>query len=171
MATTARGWSFATTERTELGLTPGAAWECCQRIARYRHNTTIRATGVAAPQRHALRSKTLIFPTLSLAEIALAVEFFGQQVALELALRFPLGALDIGIEGGEMNKIPVRDRELVAALLRDKIARPLGDDALQELAGLYSQLSEGLAALDTLDLSHVDPAVSFVMSEAEGDED
>ena len=67
--------------------------------------------------------------------------------------------------------IPVRDRELVAALLRDKIAEPLSDDARQELARLYSQLSEGLAALDVLDLSHVEPAVSFVMSEAEGNED
>ena len=70
-----------------------------------------------------------------------------------------------------MDKIPVRDRELVAALLRDKLAQPLGDDALQEIAGLYAQLSEGLAALDALDLSQIDPAVSFVMPEAEGDED
>jgi hypothetical protein len=67
--------------------------------------------------------------------------------------------------------IPVTDRELVAALLRDKIAQPLSDNALQELARLYSQLSEGLAALDALDLSHIEPAVSFVMSEAEGSED
>lgn len=70
-----------------------------------------------------------------------------------------------------MDKIPVRDRELVAALLRDKLAQPLGDDALQEIAGLYAQLSEGLAALDALDLSHIDPAVRFVMPEAEGNED
>ena len=70
-----------------------------------------------------------------------------------------------------MDKIPVRDRELVAALLRDKLARPLSDAALQEIAGLYAQLSEGLAALDALDLSQIDPAVSFVMPEAEGDED
>ena len=70
-----------------------------------------------------------------------------------------------------MDTIPVKDRELVAALLRDKIARPLSDDALQEIARLYSQLSEGLAALDTLNLSHIDPAVSFVMPEAEGNED
>ena len=99
------------------------------------------------------------------------MEFFEQQVALELAPRFALGALDMGREGGEMDKIPVRDRELVAALLRDKLARPLSDDALQELAGLYAQLSEGLAALDALDLSQIDPAVRFVMPEAEGDED
>jgi len=65
----------------------------------------------------------------------------------------------------------IRDRERVAALLRDKLAQPLGDDALQEIAGLYAQLSEGLAALDALDLSQIDPAVSFVMPEAEGDED
>ena len=70
-----------------------------------------------------------------------------------------------------MDKIRVRDRELVAALLRDKLARPLSDDTLQEIAGLYSQLSEGLAALDALDLSQIDPAVGFVMPEAEGDED
>ena len=70
-----------------------------------------------------------------------------------------------------MDTTPVKDRELVAALLRDKIARPLSDDALQEIARLYSQLSEGLAALDTLDLSHIDPGVSVVMPEAEGNED
>ena len=70
-----------------------------------------------------------------------------------------------------MDKIPEKDRELVAALLRDKLAQPLSDDALQEIAGLYAQLSERLAALDALDLSQIDPAVRFVMPEAEGDED
>lgn len=70
-----------------------------------------------------------------------------------------------------MDTIRERDRELVAALLRDKLAQPLSDDALQEIAGLYAQLSEGLAALDALDLSQIDPAVRFVMPEAEGDED
>lgn len=67
--------------------------------------------------------------------------------------------------------IPIRDRERVAVLLRDKIAGPLSDDALQELARLYAQLSEGLAALDALDLGHIEPALSFVMSKAEGNED
>ena len=70
-----------------------------------------------------------------------------------------------------MDKTRVTDREIVAALLRNKLARPLSDDTLQEIAGLYSQLSEGLAALDALDLSHIDPAVRFVMPEAEGDGD
>ncbi len=67
--------------------------------------------------------------------------------------------------------IPVRDRELVAALLRDKLAEPLSEDALKELTTLYAQLSAGLDALDALNLSHIEPAVSFVMSEGERNED
>ena len=39
------------------------------------------------------------------------------------------------------------DRELVAALLRDKLAEPLSEDALKELTTLYVQLSAGLDAL------------------------
>ena len=66
--------------------------------------------------------------------------------------------------------IPTRAREYVAALLQDKVAEPLSEDALKELATLYSQLSEGLDALDAFDLSHIEPAVSFVMSEAERNE-
>ena len=100
-------------------------------------------------------AERLFHLALSLAEVATAVENYKQP----------------SIEGGEMDKIPVRDRELVAALLRDKLAQPLGDDALQEIARLYAQLSEGLAALDALDLSHIEPAVRFVMPEAEGNED
>ena len=62
--------------------------------------------------------------------------------------------------------IPTKAQEYVAVLLRDKIAEPLSEDALKELATLYSQLSEGLDALDTFDLSHIEPAVGFVMTEA-----
>ena len=65
----------------------------------------------------------------------------------------------------------MRDRELVAALLRDKLAEPLSEDALKELTTLYAQLSVGLAALDTLNLSHREPAARFVMSEGERNED
>ena len=67
--------------------------------------------------------------------------------------------------------IPVRDRELVAALLRYKGAEPLSEDALKELTTLYAQLSAGLDALDALNLSHIEPAVRFVMSEGERNED
>ena len=67
--------------------------------------------------------------------------------------------------------IPVKDRELVAALLRDKLAEPLSEDALKELTTLYVQLSAGLDALGALNLSHIEPAVRFVMSEGERDED
>ncbi len=65
----------------------------------------------------------------------------------------------------------IRDRELVAALLRDKLAEPLGEDTLKELTTLYAQLSVGLDALDALNLSHIEPAVRFVMSEGERNED
>ena len=61
--------------------------------------------------------------------------------------------------------IPVRDRELVTALLRDKLAEPLSEDTLKELTTLYSQLSAGLDALDALNLGPIEPAVSFIMSE------
>ena len=67
--------------------------------------------------------------------------------------------------------IPVKDRELVAALLRDKLAEPLSEDALKELTTLYVQLSAGLDALDALNLGQIEPAVRFVMSEGERDED
>ena len=63
------------------------------------------------------------------------------------------------------------DRELVAALLRDKLAEPLSEDALKELTTLYAQLSAGLDALDALNLSHIEPAVRFVMSEGKRNED
>ena len=66
---------------------------------------------------------------------------------------------------------PVRDRELVAALLRGKSAEPLSEDALKELTTLYAQLSAGLDALDALNLSHIEPAVRFVMSEGERNAD
>ena len=66
---------------------------------------------------------------------------------------------------------PVGDRELVAALLRDKLAEPLSENALKELTTLYAQLSAGLDALDALNLSHIEPAVRFVMSEGERNED
>ena len=62
--------------------------------------------------------------------------------------------------------IPTKAQEYVAALLQDKIAEPLSEDALKDLTTLYSQLSEGLDALDAFDLSHIEPAVGFVMSEA-----
>ena len=65
----------------------------------------------------------------------------------------------------------MRDRELVAALLRDKLAEPLSEDALEELVTLYAQLSAGLDVLDALNLSHMEPAVRFVMSEGERNED
>lgn len=65
----------------------------------------------------------------------------------------------------------MRDRELVAALLQDKLAEPLSEDALKELTTLYTQLSAGLDALDALNLSHIEPAVRFVMSEGERNED
>ena len=64
-----------------------------------------------------------------------------------------------------------KDRALVAALLRDKLAEPLSEDALKELATLYAQLSAGLDALDALDLSQREPAVRFVLSEGEHNED
>lgn len=66
---------------------------------------------------------------------------------------------------------PVRDRELVAALLRGKLAEPLSENALKELTTLYAQLSAGLDALDALNLSHIEPAVRFMMSEGERNED
>ena len=65
----------------------------------------------------------------------------------------------------------IKDRALVAALLRDKLAEPLSEDALKELATLYAQLSTGLDALDALDLSHTEPAVRFVLSGGERHED
>ena len=65
----------------------------------------------------------------------------------------------------------MRDRERVAALLRDKLAEPLSEDALEELTTLYVQLSAGLDALDALNLSHMEPAVCFVMSEGERNAD
>lgn len=65
----------------------------------------------------------------------------------------------------------MRDREFVAALLQDKLAEPLSEDALKELTTLYTQLSAGLDALDALNLSHIEPAVRFVMSEGERNED
>ncbi len=65
----------------------------------------------------------------------------------------------------------MRDRELVAALLQDKLAEPLSENALKELTTLYTQLSAGLDALDALNLSHIEPAVRFVMSEGERNED
>ena len=66
--------------------------------------------------------------------------------------------------------IPTKAQEYVAVLLRDKIAEPLSEDALKELTTLYMQLTEGLDALDAFDLSHLEPAVGFVMSEAERNE-
>ena len=71
-------------------------------------------------------------------------------------------------EEGEMD---MRDRELAVALLQDKLAEPLSEDALKELTTLYTQLSAGLDALDALNLSHIEPAVRFVMSEGERNED
>ena len=65
----------------------------------------------------------------------------------------------------------MRDRELVAALLQDKLAEPLSEDVLKELTTLYTRLSAGLDALDALNLSHREPAVRFVMSEGERNED
>ncbi len=65
----------------------------------------------------------------------------------------------------------MRDRELVAALLQDKLAEPLSEDVLKELTTLYTQLSAGLDALDALNLSHIEPAVRFVISEGERNED
>ena len=65
----------------------------------------------------------------------------------------------------------MRDRELVVALLRDKLAEPLSEDTLKELTTLYAQLSAGLDALDALNLSHIEPAVRFAMSEGERHED
>lgn len=65
----------------------------------------------------------------------------------------------------------MKDRALVAALLRDKLAEPLSEDDLKELATLYAQLSAGLDALDALDLSQREPAVRFVLSEGEHNED
>ncbi len=64
----------------------------------------------------------------------------------------------------------MKDRERVVALLRDKLAEPLSEDALEELTTLYVQLSAGLGALDALDLSHMEPAVRLVMSEGERNE-
>lgn len=64
----------------------------------------------------------------------------------------------------------MRDREFVAALLQDKLAEPLSEDALEELTTLYAQLSAGLDALDALNLSHMEPAVRLVMSEGERNE-
>ena len=66
--------------------------------------------------------------------------------------------------------IPTRAREYVATLLQNKVAEPLSEDAFKELATLYMQLTEGLDALDAFDLSHIEPAVGFVMSEAERNE-
>ncbi len=64
----------------------------------------------------------------------------------------------------------MKDRERVVALLRDKLAEPLSEDALEELTTLYAQLSAGLDALDALNLSHMEPAVRLVMSEGERNE-
>ncbi len=59
----------------------------------------------------------------------------------------------------------------MAALLRDKFAEPISEDALTEIATLYTQLSAGLDALDALNLGHIEPTVRFVMSEGERNED
>lgn len=64
----------------------------------------------------------------------------------------------------------MKDRERVVALLRDKLAEPLSEDALEELTTLYAQLSAGLDALDALNLSHIEPTVRFVLSEGERNE-
>ena len=64
----------------------------------------------------------------------------------------------------------MKDRERVVALLRDKLAEPLSEDALEELTTLYAQLSAGLDALDALNLSHMEPAVRLVMLEGERNE-
>ena len=72
---------------------------------------------------------------------------------------------------GDKEETSVKAQEYVATLLRGKIAEPLSEEALKELATLYSQLSEGLNALDTLDLGQIEPAVSFVMSEAKQNDD
>jgi hypothetical protein len=64
----------------------------------------------------------------------------------------------------------MRDRERVAVLLRDKLAEPLSEEALEELTTLYMQLSAGLDALDALNLSHIEPAVRLVVSEGERNE-
>ena len=70
----------------------------------------------------------------------------------------------------DKDAIPTKAQEYVAALLQNKVAEPLSEDALKELATLYMQLTEGLDALDAFDLSHVAPAVGFVMAEAERNE-
>ncbi len=66
--------------------------------------------------------------------------------------------------------IPTSAQEYVATLLQNKVAEPLSEDALKELARLYSLLTEGLNALDAFDLSRVEPAVGFVMAEADRNE-
>ncbi len=62
----------------------------------------------------------------------------------------------------------MRERGLVAALLRDKLAEPLSEETLEELTRLYVQLSADLEALNP---SGIEPAVRFVMSEGERNED
>ena len=58
----------------------------------------------------------------------------------------------------------------MAVLLRDKLAEPLSEEALEELTALYMQLSAGLDALDALNLGHIEPAVRLVVSGGERNE-
>ena len=67
--------------------------------------------------------------------------------------------------------ISAEPQEFVTAIIRDRVGAKLSEDALKELAALYTQLTEGLDALDALDLSQVEPAVSFAVAEADQDED
>ena len=76
-------------------------------------------------------------------------------------------------EGGAMDKrvISTEAQEFVRTIVRDRVGAKLSEDALKELATLYNQLTEGLEALGALDLSQVEPAVSFAVAEADQNED
>ena len=67
--------------------------------------------------------------------------------------------------------ISAEPQEFVTTIIRDRVGAKLSEDALKELATLYTQLTEGLESLEALDLSQVEPAVSFAVAEADQNED
>ena len=67
--------------------------------------------------------------------------------------------------------ISTEAQEFVTRIVRDRVGAKQSEDALKELATLYTQLTEGLDALAALDLSQVEPAVSFAVAAADQNED
>ena len=63
--------------------------------------------------------------------------------------------------------ISAEPQEFVRTIIRDRVGAKLSE----ELATLYTQLTEGLDAFAALDLSQVEPAVSFAVAAADQNED